>query len=219
MISSRTSGNKPGQHRLKMILIIGLLASLVICLLQLHNFLAITRPVRAEVLVVEGWLFDYMLDQAAEEFKTGNYQLLITTGCRDQFQNLPERGGFAGHAEYAAAYLAGRGIDPGRIMTVPAPDVKNHRTYQAGLALKKWLAGHPGIHAINIYTGGPHARKTYTIFRRVIGRAMDTGVIACTMTHYNPRYWWGSARGVSVTLRFFIGYLYALCWPFNTDTD
>jgi hypothetical protein len=45
-----------------------------------YEFLSKSHPVAAEILVVEGWLPDYALDQACDEFKRNKYRLLITTG-------------------------------------------------------------------------------------------------------------------------------------------
>ncbi|NEP26194.1 MAG: cytosine deaminase, partial [Moorea sp. SIO3I6] len=56
-------------------------------LTHIHPFLSITSPINADALVVEGWLPDYALKGAMEEFDRGNYQKIITTG-------LPLRKGY-----------------------------------------------------------------------------------------------------------------------------
>ena len=53
---------------------------LVSIMLFIHPFLAPTKPVHGDILVVEGWLPDYALKKAKERFQKGNYQLLVTIG-------------------------------------------------------------------------------------------------------------------------------------------
>ena len=48
--------------------------------LNIHPFLAVTHRVNTNVLVVEGWIPRYAIRGGAEEFKTGSYQRIFTTG-------------------------------------------------------------------------------------------------------------------------------------------
>ena len=48
--------------------------------LNLHSFLAVTSRVPAKILVVEGWAHFYGVDAAVNEFNTGHYERLLTTG-------------------------------------------------------------------------------------------------------------------------------------------
>jgi len=48
----------------------------------LYRFLAENDKIKAEVLVVEGWLPEYALEQACKEFKNGSYKYILTTGGR-----------------------------------------------------------------------------------------------------------------------------------------
>ncbi|MFM7438216.1 MAG: hypothetical protein ACKO2V_06360, partial [Snowella sp.] len=52
----------------------------LIAIAQIHPFLAVSQPIAAEVLIVEGWVDDLVLEGAITEFNRGNYQLLLTTG-------------------------------------------------------------------------------------------------------------------------------------------
>jgi hypothetical protein len=51
-----------------------------ICLLQAYSYLSVSRPVKPDILVVEGWLSEDLLAKAEEEFAGKPYKLLITTG-------------------------------------------------------------------------------------------------------------------------------------------
>ncbi len=66
-------------YKLKFVykLAIGALFSIILLflLLQTNVFLSLNRPVKADVLVVEGWLPDYALEEAMAIFKQENYSL------------------------------------------------------------------------------------------------------------------------------------------------
>jgi hypothetical protein len=56
------------------------LISIFIYLFQAYDFLNFTRKNKAEILVVEGWLPDAVLNKAREEFLQNRYSMVITTG-------------------------------------------------------------------------------------------------------------------------------------------
>lgn len=180
----------------------------------IHPFLSITKPVKADILVIEGWLFDYMLDEAVDLYKKGKYEYIITTGGARNFSHNKIASGANSSAEYAAKRLVNRGIDPESIFTASGPAVKNHHTYNSAFALKKWMLNNmPEIKTLNIFTGGPHGRKTYNIFKKVLGENIKVGIISSKIKHYNSKYWWTSLRGSRVTFKFIVGYIYALVYP------
>jgi hypothetical protein len=80
------------------------------------------------------------------------------------------------------------------------------------LATKEWLIANQ-IKAVNVFTGGPHGRKSYVIFKKALGDGIRVGVISCPIKHY-PTRWWTSLRGTSVTLRYLAGYFYAVLWGY-----
>src|SRR3712207_5401157 len=60
-----------------------LVSGILVCswvLIGLHSFLSQNNRVDAEVLVVEGWLPDYALNEAYREFTSHPYKYIITTG-------------------------------------------------------------------------------------------------------------------------------------------
>ena len=48
-------------------------------ILNVHPFLAVTHRANAKILVVEGWIDEYAIRAGADEFKTGDYEHIITT--------------------------------------------------------------------------------------------------------------------------------------------
>lgn len=173
-----------------------------------HSFLSMNKPVDADILVVEGWLFDYMLKSAKSTFEQGGYRYIITTGTCPK---TSEDTNMTCNAESAAKKLAEFGLDPKRIYPASTPNVKDLHTYYSAMALKRWLSENaPEIKAVNVFTGGPHGKKTYHFFKRVLGPDIDIGIISSRIEHYDPEQWWMSQRGRHVTFRYSLGYLHSL---------
>ncbi|WP_293367015.1 hypothetical protein [Microcoleus sp. CAWBG50] len=60
------------------IAIAGLIITMVLILTNIHPFLAVNAPIKADILVVEGWLPDYAVESAIAEFNKGGYRKLVT---------------------------------------------------------------------------------------------------------------------------------------------
>jgi hypothetical protein len=60
----------------------------------ISGYLSKTAQVKANILIVEGWLPDYALDIATEEFQKNKYDYIITTGIKysSEYVNLSENG-------------------------------------------------------------------------------------------------------------------------------
>jgi hypothetical protein len=95
---------------------------------------------------------------------------------------------------------------------VPAPYVVIDHTLTSALAFQKWLthSDDSGVKAVNIFTMAPHARKTFTIYRKVLKPTVDIGMISIQPNDYDARFWWASASGRSWVVRYTAGYLYSL---------
>ena len=181
--------------------------------LTINDFLAINRRVEANILVVEGWVYDHpAIREAAEEFRRGQYQLLITVGGPiGEAEGNPDQ---PSSAMFAANQLQELGMDKHRVVALTVPKVLRHQTYASALALRNWLRDSgTQTTGINVFTIGPHARKSLVLFSRALGPGIAVGVIAGTDDDYDPDRWWMSARGSYVILRKLLGYLYAVTWP------
>ncbi|NEQ73865.1 MAG: hypothetical protein F6K23_12880 [Okeania sp. SIO2C9] len=190
------------------ILIIGLIIFLIaICCFNIYSFLALTSPIEADILIVEGWMSDYAVKLAIAEFQQGAYQKLITTGSPiGKGYYLSEYNNFA---ELTAATLIALGVDPDRVVAIPTPQVVKYRTAASAIAVKEWLAtSHLKVDSINIYTLGPHARRSWMIYRNIFSPDMQVGVIALEPKGYNPDRWWQSSAGMRTVVGEAIAYFY-----------
>ena len=165
--------------------------AICLAILNLHPFLAKNAPIKAAVLVVEGWLPDYAIEAAAAEFKHGAYQKLMTIGGAiprgfylSEYQNF---------AELSAATLIAIGVNPAHILIVADPSQSPGRTASAATILDRWLATSGlQITAINLFTLGTHARRSYLLFKHILAPEIAVGIIASEPLNYDSNRWWHS---------------------------
>ena len=190
------------------ILILGLIIFLItICCFNIYSFLALTSPIKADILIVEGWMSDYAVKLAIAEFQQGTYQKLITTGSPiGKGYYLSEYDNFA---ELTAATLIALGFEPDQVVAIPTPQVVKYRTAASAIAVKEWLAtSNLKVDSINIYTLGPHARRSWMIYRNIFNPDIQVGVIALEPKGYNPKKWWQSSAGMRTVVGEAIAYFY-----------
>ncbi len=177
--------------------------------LGIHPFLAVTARADARVLVVEGWVHRFAIKAATQEFKTGGYPRIYTTGGP-----VDGDGGYTNDYNTGASVGAGQlrqaGIGADLIQMVPARLVGRDRTYTSAIALRDWLRDHNvQVTAINIVTEAPHARRTRLLFQEAFGPQVQVGVIAAQNPDYDPKHWWRYSEGVREVIGEGLAYLYA----------
>lgn len=181
--------------------------SLAVAFVWLHPFLAVSRPVRGEFLVVEGWVPTYALQQALEEFRSGGYRRLLTTGGP-----IAEEDRWAEYhtlAEAAAARLRNLGLSAESAEPIASVLVVRNRTYASALGVRRWFLEHGvPVKAINVVTLGAHARRTRLMYEKAFGSQVAIGIISVSNRSYDPRRWWESSEGVKEVILETIGYLY-----------
>jgi uncharacterized SAM-binding protein YcdF (DUF218 family) len=167
------------------------------------------------VLVVEGWTHGYCMDAAANEFKSGNYDNLLTTGG-------PVEGMGSSSASYdteawqSAASLRKAGLPANKVQSVPALFAGRDRTYNSALALRAWLLTNaPAVDRINVLTEDAHARRTRLIFQEALGPDVQVGIISVPNPAYDATHWWRSSEGMREVSDETAAYLYSklFFWP------
>lgn len=183
--------------------------------LNIHPFLAVTQRVDGNILVVEGWVHEYAIRQAVEEFKHGSYLRVVSTGG-------PVEG--IGHyindyqteASVGADLLKKWGIPPEAIQMVPSREMTRDRTYASAVALRDWLHNQNlDVHKLNVLTESVHARRSQLLFQEALGREVEVGVIAAANPDYDSAHWWRYSQGVKDVVSESVAYIYAKClfWP------
>jgi len=187
----------------------GSMAMAAAWVIWVYPFFAITRPVDAPILAVEGWVHEYAIRAAVAEFKRGNYTRVYTTG--GPVQGL---GGYLNDYSTAASIGAGRlraeGLTKELVQMVPARSVARDRTFSAAVALKNWLRENKiEVKSINVLTEDVHARRTRLLFQKAFGDEITVGVIAVPSPDYDSSRWWRYSEGVRAVLGETIAYVYA----------
>jgi hypothetical protein len=191
------------------------LALLFFVWLGLYPFLAVNRPqAGTEVILVEGWLPDTVLEQVLLDYRPD--QFIVTTGVPVTFgaQLL----GIETYAEISTARLIKAGIDEGRIITAPAEDVMRDRTYASAVAARAkmeeaGLFGRP----VTIYSGCVHSRRTLLLYRRAFGRDYPLGIVALDSEEYEAEKWWRYSSGFKQVLMEAVSWLYTRLTLFTYD--
>jgi uncharacterized SAM-binding protein YcdF (DUF218 family) len=173
-----------------------------------YPFLAVNDPRPGGVLVVEGWAADYALEAAVADFKQFSYEKVYVTGGPIEW-GAP-LSSYKTYAELGTATLLALGMSSNVVQAVPAPRVKQDRTYACAVALKKWVDEH-GVQLtrINLVTVGPHARRSRLLFQKSFGKDMPIGVVAIAEPDYDAQHWWRSSMGFRGVTGEAIAYLYA----------
>jgi hypothetical protein len=167
-----------------------------------EEFFSLTRRLPAEALVADGWIGPDGIRAAAEEFKLGGYEYIVVSG-----DMVEERRNQSDEAVTAEKELIGLGIPKDRIVTAPSAQVTRQRTFASVVAAWKALKTR-GVHpkVLNVFTLGPHARRSRLVYAKVFGPATQVGVIAFVPPRYEVEPWWLSKQRTLCLLKEFIGY-------------
>ena len=157
-------------------------------------FLSKNKPVRGEILVLDGQIADYAVQEAIRLFSNYNYQLIVTTGG-----NLPS-GYFLSEyhsmAEMTYATFIALGFDSTKLVAIPGGEVTVDRTYHSALTLKSWMEKNcMEADSIDILAIGCHSRRSQMLFQKAVGNSCKVGIYSIPDKTFEPNKWWASSRG------------------------
>ncbi|NNJ71337.1 MAG: DUF218 domain-containing protein [Kiritimatiellales bacterium] len=191
------------------LLIAMLLAGLLLVLfMNIYSFLAPEEPPYEGVMVVEGWIHDFALDEAAAMYRNGNYSHIACTGIPIEIGSYLIE--FESLAHMTALRLRKLGIPKDDIIVAVADEQKKDRTYLSAVALREAFIGH-NIQAskIHLVTTGPHGRRSRLLFQKALGKEYQVGITCLPDAGYEPEKWYAYSRGVRSVIEELIAYLYA----------
>ena len=177
---------------------------------NIYRFLAVADPVKANTLVVEGWVHPYAVRLAASEFRNGRYDRIFTTGGP-----VVGLGGYVNDYQTSASVGAGllrkMGVPQNMVQMVPSHVNGRDRTYSSALALRDWFREHNmQVTSMNVVTESTHARRTRMLFQKAFGGQVAIGVIGVPSPDYDPKNWWRYSEGVRDVIDESVAYLYAI---------
>ncbi len=192
------------------LLLLLLLVLLVILFMKtIVPFLSPNDPAGAEILVVEGYMPDYALEEAMQIFYKGGFQLMLITGKkREKGAHLDQ---YSNDGLYSEATLIKLGFDASRIRVIAQDqDVKKDRTYYSALAVKEWLeANRPTEQSIDLVSMGTHSRRSRLLFRKAFDGKLKIGIHSLPNKSYDPDRWWQSSHGFREVNKETIAWIYA----------
>lgn len=173
-------------------------------------FLSQNRPVGHGVLVVEGWVPKDSLQAAAQLARSGAYDVVVVSG--GPIEDLLKDCGFSTYAERAAFGLKQLGVDPAKVIVAAAPASAQDRTYRSSVSVRQALEkAKYKVIALDVFSSGPHARRSRNLYQMAFGDAVKVGVIAAASTSYDMTHWWRTSAGVKEVLAETVAYLWTQC--------
>ena len=151
---------------------------------------------------------DYAMELVIEEFKRNRQPTIYVTGGPLEYGM--HLSAYRTYAQLGAATLIKLGLNSNVVQAVPAPKVRQDRTYASALTLKNWLLAH-GITPtrIHLMSDGPHARRSRLLFQKAMGKNVVVGVTAIPSREYDQDHWWRYSAGVRSVIGEGLAYLYA----------
>jgi hypothetical protein len=181
--------------------------------ISVNGFLAVTHPVGRGILVVEAWIPKATLAESIKSYDKGSYRYLVVVG-EPRSPNDSQT-----NAARAVTELKRLGFDTVELVEVDVPFQSRNRTVAKARALKQWLEDSKRpIRSVDVFTVGVHARKSWVLFRHVLGDGYQVGIVAGPESTYNPKLWAISRRGLYLVARNLVGYVYAKLWVFFHTT-
>ena len=171
-------------------------------------YLSLTERQPADVLVVEGWIRIEGIRAAKAEFKQGGYRYVVATGGLTGEPWDVRRWSYAAEAE---EQLLRMGVARDRVILATPKDTEVQRTFESALAVQAALRA-KGIQAagINVFTRGPHARRSRLIFAKVLASTNGVGIIAWAPPGSEHDPWWKSSERADDLLKETAGYWFEL---------
>jgi DUF218 domain len=172
-----------------------------------ERFLCLTERLPAKVLVVEGWIGRDGMSAARNEFMGHGYDYIVAAGGLTSGRWGEEEP--SSFADMAGAELIRLGIPKDRVILAPAKKTETRRTFESAAAVRPSLLAR-GIHpkVLNVFTLGPHARRSQSVFGKALSPEIEVGVIAWIPPDFEERPWWRSSERSREFLEETAGYLF-----------
>jgi hypothetical protein len=165
-------------------------ASVLLLIFLVHFFYSgfpeKTNKINANILTVEGWQYSQALEKVKNEFQNDGYDMLIITGLNSpkNYYQVSMDGKnrlintFNSNAEFTRNELIRMGVDSSSIIAVPGEKTYINRTLKSALAFRDWLKESKCmVRGINIISFGPHARRKWMIYSKILGKDYNVGII------------------------------------------
>lgn len=190
---------------LVILLVIGAFCTFV---LNLYPFLAPDKPPKHGIMVVEGWIHDFALDEAVFMYRDGDYSKIICTGIPVEIGSYIQN--FDSYPEMTKARLIHLGVPEEDIVVTVADESEKDRTYRSAEAMREAIIAYnikgKDLHLVTV---GPHGRRSRMLFQKALGNDYNIGITCLDPGFYAPETWFTCSEGVRSVIGEFIAYGYA----------
>lgn len=198
----------------RLIITLAFILGLFFLIKNLYGFLSPQKEVASKILVVEGWISDYALQESLDIFYADSYDYIITTG--GPLTTGYVLMGYESTAEIAKATLLKMGGPTDKIIAVNRDLVWRERTFSTAMELRHFLKNEmPTIKSINLISMGAHSRRSWLLFKKALPE-MQVGIITIDDRLFDTKHWWNSSKGFRTVLTESLGYFYVLLF-FHPD--
>lgn len=175
---------------------------------KIYPFLAVSKPVNSDVMVVEGWVSAPILKVVAETFQEGNYKVIYTVGSSFDSETSEIEKSIA---QTALDHLIRFGVSVDSVKAVSTkPGINQDRTYWSAVELKEWFdSNNIFVDSLNVVTEGPHSRRSRLLFKKAFRDNVIIGVVSIPAFDYDPSGWWRYSEGVKEVISEGAAYFYA----------
>ena len=198
------------------LLLVVVATAALIALRHLAGYLAVDDPATgrdgrgARTLIVEGWLDEDGLDAAIAAIARGRYQRVVTSG--GPIEGWREGQSWPSYAERAADYLRRHGASAPPVVAVAAPEAARDRTFVSAVVVRDWLRQQgDDVDAVDLFSGGVHARRSRLVFEKAFGQQVEVGVFAAPPRRYALERWWTTSEGAKAVLDEAIALAWTAC--------
>jgi len=199
-----------------LVIVVAVAASSLVALRHLAGYLALDAPAAghdgqgARTLIVEGWLDEDSLDAATAVIGRGRYQRVVVSG--GPIDSWREGQPWSTYAERATDYLRRHGATAIPVVAAPAPETAQDRTFVSAVVVRDWLRGQGvNIDAVDLFSGGVHARRSRLVYRMAFGPEVEVGVFAAQPRRYALEHWWTTSEGAKGVLYEAIALAWTTC--------
>ncbi|MGB9475288.1 MAG: ElyC/SanA/YdcF family protein, partial [Candidatus Udaeobacter sp.] len=201
-----------------LIVLTATVAAFCLLLFGIYPFLAVTHRVNSNVLVVEGWIHEYAIQAAVDEFRFRGYSRIFTTGGPVEGSGRYTND-YNTSASVGAELLIKNGLAEGFVQVVPSRVMDHDRTYGSAVALRNWFRDHNmNVSRLNVITEDLHARRTRLLFQKAFGTDVQVGIIAVANVDYPANRWWHYSQGLKDVVSEFAAYLYGRLLFFPSES-
>jgi hypothetical protein len=199
------------------LLVLGVLGATAILLgRHVGAWLAVSEPAisanggPAALLVVEGWLGEPELDDAAAYARQHGYRRVATSGGP-----IESFSAFSSYAERAAHHISDR-LPGVSVEAVPTPPTGQDRTFATAVWVRDWAQQRAvPVETIDVYSLGAHARRTRMVYRLAFGEQTRVGIIAGVPHDSDVERWWTTSEAAKAVLIEVVSLAWTQCcfWP------